>query len=123
MNREVKFRGKRIDNGEWVYGNYNLRLDIGAQATYSNTVIEPINGYDRPQEVDPETVGQYTGLKDKNGKEIYCGDEVKTSAGNGRIEFGNGVVWLHWERKDSMPLFAYQIPNNSIEITGNVHNK
>ena len=79
--REIVFRGKRVDNGEWVYGNLITDDDdvyILPQKNLSKGIdiggwIDGVQSY----EVNPETVGQYTGLKDLHGTRIFEADIVK----------------------------------------------
>lgn len=63
LEREIKFRGKRIDNNEWVYGYYHRKEFIDGDFINNN-------------EIDSKTLGQYTGEKDIDNKEIYEGDIV-----------------------------------------------
>lgn len=85
------FRGKRLDNGEWVYGAINsfMIVPIFEKDARKEWYVWDVKD-DEWIEVDPATIGQCTGIKDKNGNLIYEGDIVTV---NNEYVTGNLVVW------------------------------
>ena len=83
MREMGKYRGKRKDNGEWVYGSLAIGYTESSQFRERGPYIEWFVGeevYHRSEEVIPETVGESTGLHDNNGKEGYESDKVSFGA-------------------------------------------
>ncbi len=143
--REKLFRGKRIDNGEWVYGDlvhignksYISYYYESALSTFINETIEydgiSIVGVAPFIEVAPHTVGQYTGLNDKNGKKIFEGDIIKIVPDSdysddysiSKVYSYNGVfcVDYHGDDFDSTALGFLEdyLPDGDFEVIGNVH--
>lgn len=113
MNREIKFRGKRIENDEWIYSSSVI---IKKVAGVDNVLLNEGGKWLR---IFPETVGQYTGLKDKDGNEIYEGDKYRCMIHNvigGGWDLFEGIVKPLSPHENSIPTTYTQFT-----VIGNIH--
>lgn len=130
MKREIKFRGKSIYGNIWVYGNLiHSKRFSGCSNEYRIHDIDTGLEHD----VIPETIGQFTGLKDKNGKEIFEGDYIKISGGlrlefypdNGQIIFNNHTASFVMKALNDCKVYmnfglGYS-DGTEIEVIGNIY--
>lgn len=119
--REILFRGKRVDNGEWAYGSYVHIVQYKESTDY--IADEEPDQY----VVIPETVGQYTGLKDKNNVKAFEGDIVvcnqSGSYGISVIIYDNSAFYVMPLNGNILErtLWDYWYNDWDIEVIGNVH--
>lgn len=117
--REILFRGKTITSKEWIYGD--LLQYAGGTQIWENTEQGKFNA-----QIIPETVGQYTGLKDKNGNEIFEGDilegDLEDNLDPG-AKWRSVVIWgkFRWmcKGRQTLPMDEYDILEG--EVVGNIH--
>ena len=139
MQREIKFRGLRTDGKGWVYGYYRRntfynKLGDEPVEVYTKHFIgsyDNLNLFDNifeQVEVIPESVGQFTGLKDKNGIEIYEGDLLKHEDYKGHdskeweVIFYSGAFFMAGLPR-KIRIYNLGDRLNQIEMTGNIHEK
>ena len=124
--RDILFRGKRVDNGEWIEGYFAQSGDRTFILIDNDFAV----GYVKMKEVYPETVGECTGLTDKNGKKIFEGDIVRTSGyyGNeigvvrrGEYDVYSRYVFGGYYRVDKTSALVEWTSSWSCEVIGTIY--
>lgn len=115
MQREILFRGKRVDNGQWIYGDLLTSNGTGCEISDWNEVDYSIH------DIDPETVGQYTGIDDRDGDRIFEGDIFKIGAEDNiyTVKFDYGC-FLAYEDDVQVGILA-ELATMFIKKIGNIH--
>ena len=123
MNREILFRGKRIDTGEWAEGFYCGGNERKTLRPCIFVYIPDRQSYDC-QDIIPETVGQYTGLKDIHGVKIFEGDIVNYNGSCHKVVFesrnGTGYFGIVVGENETWG-FGHSTPAYMMAVVGNIY--
>ena len=126
--RTIKFRGKRVDNGEWIYG-YGYVKDYFNDNEFIAITGDPIFQHMDMIRVEHETVGQFTGLYDKNGTEIYEGDIINCNyddievwdTPSLRITITSCVEYIGSSFMIEKVYYLDYLNSDALEVIGNIH--